>query len=323
MSCTDAMLCVAVIRIIYLLAQMSKISKTPWLKVAAKVLHGTDLAALSIVKGRMKMTDRPLQIMIGYDPRETVTWHVLAHSILARASIPITITPISLQTLQGIYTRPRNPGQSTDFTFARFLTPYLAGPGAISIFLDSDMLCLCDVKELVLMAKEDPYSDVLVVKHDYSPKKENKFLNQTQSEYPCKNWSSMMIFNGHRNACRNLTPEYVNSASPMDLHQFRWAADVGAIPVEYNHLVGEYKHNPHARIVHYTLGAPCFRMYQNCEYSREWFDELGKMTHCDDPLMENYGADLSGHSDAGSRHNQPHGLQQPDQDRDPGDDPGL
>lgn len=241
----------------------------------------------------------PLKVYIGYDPREAITYHVLAHSILTRASGPVQICPIMLSQLGELYKRERHPGQSTDFTFARFLTPYLAGPG-ISIFLDSDMLCLADIYELQKLAMEQKYSDVLVVKHDYKPREGRKFLGQTQEPYPKKNWSSMMVFNGHRIACRNLTPEYVNKATPMQLHQFEWARDVGEVPAEWNHLVGEYDPKNGVKIAHYTLGAPCFRKYQNCEYSHEWFVELGRMTYCHDPDSEgSYHDDLSGNPAAG------------------------
>ena len=91
-----------------------------------------------------------------------------------------------------------------------------------------------------------------------------------------------MVFNGHRTAVKKLTPEYVNRASGMDLHQFKWANNVGALPVEWNHLVGEYEPNPRAKIVHYTLGTPCFKDYQNCEYAFEWFQEHGAMNSCED-----------------------------------------
>lgn len=228
---------------------------------------------------------KALKVCIGFDPREAVTWHVLAHSILARASQPVQIIPVNLRNLVGTYTRPRNPGQSTEFTFARFLTPWLCDFERC-IFMDSDMLCLCDLWELVAKANENPYVDVMCVQHQYHPRPGNKFMNQSQSSYPCKNWSSMMLFNGHRSSVRKLTPDYVNRASPMELHQFQWAQDVGALSPDYNHLVGEYDPNPSARIVHYTLGAPCFRSYQNCEFAAEWFEELGRMTHCDDPILE-------------------------------------
>lgn len=245
------------------------------------------------------MTMKPLKVFIGYDGREAVTYHVLAHSILRHASAPVQICPIMLSQLPSIYWRPRNPEQSTDFTFARFLTPYLAGPGEISIFMDSDMLCLSDVHELEKLALEQTYCDVLVVKHDYRPLPGRKFLNQMQTQYPCKNWSSLMVFNGHRMPVRNLTPEVVNKASPMELHQFKWADAVGELPPEWNHLVGEYEPRLGVKIAHYTLGAPCFRAYQHCEYSQEWFEELGRMTHCSDPNEGSLHADLQRDNDEG------------------------
>lgn len=221
----------------------------------------------------------PLEIMIGYDSREVVAWHVCAHSIMSRASGPVSIIPISLSTLDGIYIREPNSGQSTEFTFSRFLTPYLAKQNMTSIFMDSDMLVLCDIYELVEQAKRQPYSDVLVVKHDYTPKTSEKFLGQKQTNYPCKNWSSLMVFNGYRSATKRLTPDYVNKASPMDLHQFKWAEAVGDLPIEYNHLVGEYEYNSDAKIVHYTLGTPCFDEFSNSQYSGEWRDEFNDMTY--------------------------------------------
>lgn len=192
---------------------------------------------------------------------------------------------MSLATLKGIFTRPRSPEQSTDFAYARFLTPWLAGSD-VSIFLDSDMLCLTDIWELYEWAKANPYMDVLVRKHDYQSSVTTKFLGQKQTNYPCKNWSSLMVFNGHRSAVRRLTPQYVGTASGMELHQFKWSDAVGDLPIEFNHLVGEFPPNSGAKIVHYTLGSPCFRQYQGCEFSNEWFEELSRMTHCDDPILE-------------------------------------
>ena len=61
---------------------------------------------------------------------------------------------------------------------------------------------------------------VQCVQHDYTPTSTVKFLNQPQTPYPKKNWSSMMIFNNAK--CTALTPDYVNSASGLELHQFKW-----------------------------------------------------------------------------------------------------
>lgn len=221
-----------------------------------------------------------LNIVIGFDRNEPIAYHVLSHSILRRASGPVSITPLYLPQLQtsGIYTRDRDPNQSTDFTYSRFLTPWIAG-GGVSLFMDSDMLCLGDICKLEDIATLNPRTDVFVVKHDYTPATTTKFLNQPQSTYDCKNWSSLMIFNGHRSAVRNLTPDYINRASAMDLHQFRWARPdgVAALHPNWNHLVGEYAPNPEAKLVHFTLGGPWFPEFADCEYAQTWREELADM----------------------------------------------
>lgn len=218
-----------------------------------------------------------LKIFIGWDKNESVAWHVLAHSIMRRASKPVLISPVMLSQIRDEFTRKRDPGQSTDFSHARFMTPHLAA-GGISVFMDCDMLCLTDITELEDIARANNYLDVLVVKHDYTPKTQSKFLGQKQEAYPKKNWSSLMVFNGHRQAVRNLTPEYINKASPMELHQFKWAKSVGGLGMEWNHLIGEYPDREDAKIVHYTIGGPWFPEYKNCDYSEEWFDEYEHMT---------------------------------------------
>ncbi len=223
-----------------------------------------------------------LTIGIGYDKRESIAFYVLAHSIMRRASRPIRILPIATSLLPD-YVRHRSPLQSTDFTYSRFLTPSLADENSISIFLDCDMLCLTDICELEDIAKQHLYTDVLVVKHDYTPQDHPKFLGQQQTFYPCKNWSSMMVFNGHRQAVKNLNAPIVNTASPMHLHQFNWATTIGSLHPAWNHLVGEYEPNPDAKIVHFTLGGPWFSGYRDCEYSKQWFDELADMLHRDQP----------------------------------------
>lgn len=226
-----------------------------------------------------------LTVCIGYDHRESIAFHVLAHSILRRASRPVAIVPLALSALPH-YVRPRSPMQSTDFTYSRFLTPSLADDNAVSIFMDCDMLCLTDICQLEDTAIANPYYDCLVVKHDYTPRDDLKFLHQPQTPYPCKNWSSLIVFNGHRSRVKSLTPDVVNTAEAMHLHQFHWAQDVGKLDPSWNHLVGEYERNPNAKIVHFTLGGPWFKGYETCEYSEQWFDELHDMLHRDSPSFD-------------------------------------
>ena len=221
-----------------------------------------------------------IQVFIGYDPREALAFSVLSYSIHARASQPVGVSPIMLSQLGGVMTRERHPLQSTDFSFSRFLTPYLSNYSGWSIFMDCDMLMLDDVASLYALCDER-YA-AMVVKHDHVPKEERKFLDQPQTAYQKKNWSSVILFNNAK--CRALTPDYVNRASGLELHQFKWLADddlIGAIPDRWNHLVGYSVPRKDASLVHYTLGGPYFDEFRDCEYSAEWRAELKEMSRVD------------------------------------------
>jgi lipopolysaccharide biosynthesis glycosyltransferase len=217
-----------------------------------------------------------IRVFIGYDAREAVAFSVLAHSIHRRASEPVAIAPVMLEQLKGVYRRERNPLQSSDFSFSRFLTPWLCGYEGWAIFMDCDQLVLEDIAKL--WALRDERFAVQVVKHHHVPKEEVKFLGEKQSKYEKKNWSSVMLMNCAR--CRVLTPEYVNTATGLELHQFKWLesdALIGEIPARWNHLVGYDAPRPDAALVHYTTGGPYFPEYEKCEYSREWFAERADM----------------------------------------------
>jgi len=210
-----------------------------------------------------------IRVFIGFDPRETVACNVLTHSILRSSSKPVAITPIMLSQLSTVLTRERHPLQSTDFSFSRFLTPYLSDYEGWSIFMDCDMLMLGDIAEL--WAMRDSRYAVQVVKHDHRPTEKKKFLGSEQVPYEKKNWSSVMIFNNAR--CRQLTPDLVNCATGLDLHQFKWLESdslIGELPGRWNHLVGYDAPDPNVALVHYTIGGPYFPAYKNCSYADRW-----------------------------------------------------
>jgi len=211
-----------------------------------------------------------LNVFIGYDRREPVAYHVLAHSILRHASIPVSIVPLKRELLGRLYTRGRGPTESTEFSLTRFLVPALSGYRGWSLFMDCDMLCKMDFALVEKQIERQGDKAVLVCKHNYTPSSKRKFLNQVQTVYPRKNWSSFMLFNNAR--CKALSAKYVNSASGLDLHRFNWIRNeqIGELPIEWNWLVGEYKHNRRAKIVHFTLGGPWFRKYRDCDYALEW-----------------------------------------------------
>jgi hypothetical protein len=221
-----------------------------------------------------------IRIFIGFDERETVAWHVLTHSILARASQPVSFTPLALNNLKGLFTRPREALQSTDFSFSRFLTPHLSGYEGWSLFMDCDMLVRRDIAEL--WALRDERYAVMCVKHDHQPKETVKFLDQPQTPYGKKNWSSVMLFNNTK--CKALTPDYVNTATGLQLHQFKWLGDdelIGALPATWNHLVGYSAPRADAANVHYTLGGPYFEEFRDCEHAQAWFAERAHSIHVD------------------------------------------
>ena len=226
------------------------------------------------------MTDDVIRIFIGYDPREAVAFSVLAHSIHIRASQPVAITPLMLSQLNGVFTRKRDPLQSTDFSFTRFLTPHLANYQGWSLFMDCDMIMLQDIAELWRL-RDNRYA-VMCVKHNHVPKEKQKFLGEKQSKYAKKNWSSVMLFNNAK--CQALTPDYVNTASGLELHQFKWLEDedlIGELPPTWNHLVSVSEPASDRALVHYTIGGPYFPEYRDCEYAAEWFAEREEMMRCD------------------------------------------
>lgn len=216
-----------------------------------------------------------INIFIGYDVKETVAYHVLSHSLLSRASEPISISPLRRDLLKPWYTRPRATNESTDFSLTRFMVPYLSGYTGYSIFMDCDMLCLTDIIDV--FSHIDGTKAVSVCQHDYVPSTERKFLNQVQSKYPRKNWSSFMVFNNA--LCKSLTPDLVNHATGLHLHRFEWIEDslIGTLPLEWNWLVGEYPSTNDPKVLHYTLGTPCFSDYAKCEYSDVWWEEYRNM----------------------------------------------
>jgi lipopolysaccharide biosynthesis glycosyltransferase len=217
-----------------------------------------------------------IRVFIGYDSAEEVAFSVLAHSIHARASMPVATAPVMLSQLKDVFQRPHNALQSTQFSFSRFLTPWLAGYEGWALFMDCDMLMLEDIAELWKL-RDERYA-VQVVKHVHVPKEDVKFLGHTQTKYEKKNWSSVMLMNCAR--CRVLTPEYVNTASGLELHQFKWlGADelIGELPSRWNHLVGYDRPRRDAAVAHFTIGGPWFEPYRDCEFADEWRREREAM----------------------------------------------
>ena len=127
--------------------------------------------------------------------------------------------------------------------------------------------------------RDDKYA-AQVVKHNHTPKEDIKFLGKAQTKYEKKNWSSVILFNNSK--CQALTKEYVNTATGLELHQFKWLGNdslIGDLPHRWNHLVDYDAHLPESQVslIHYTEGGPYFEDYKNCGYADLWFTERDRM----------------------------------------------
>jgi len=223
----------------------------------------------------------PLKIFIGWDSREDIAYQVARFSLYNRASVPIDVQPIQQyeMRLRKLYWRERDKEGATEFTVTRFLTPLLAKYDGWALFTDADFLFRCDIKELFDQA-DDKYA-VMVAKHDYVPPERIKMDHMVQHQYPRKNWSSCMLLNCGHPATKTLTPDYINSVQPSELHQLRWAKDeeIGEFDHTYNWLEGWYDmvDGEIPKIIHYTRGGPWFDDkfgWSQVDFSELWIEEM-------------------------------------------------
>jgi hypothetical protein len=199
-----------------------------------------------------------LRIFVGHDPLQPVSTTVLVHSIISRASKPVCVTPLSLKTL------PIKRRGLTEFTYSRFLVPYLCDYQGWSLFLDTDMLVLEDIAKLFELA-DDRHTIQLV---------KNKLR------------LDLILFNNAK--CRELRPAVIDDMS-RDAFGLWWASSVGALPEEWNHCVGCDDPRNDAKLVHFTQGVPFFLDTEGTEYVDEWRSELEASVHAEswESLMAN------------------------------------
>ncbi len=217
------------------------------------------------------------RVFVGYDCREPIATYVCIHSLQKHASHILPISILRLDKLQDTLHRDKHEKQSTEFAFSRFLVPYLSDFQGISLFVDSDFLFKGDIFELI--NNIDRTKAVSVVKHEYEPRSDTKFLGQKQTRYQRKNWSSFMIFNNEK--CKSLTPTLVNNATGLFLHRFKWLSDhdIGEVDLSWNYLVGEYPSQAKKPInaMHFTIGGPYFREFKHSDFAEDWFETFDEM----------------------------------------------
>jgi Glycosyl transferase family 8 len=225
-----------------------------------------------------------IPVFIGFDPREAVAYHVCANSLIRHASEPLALTPLALKNLSG-YRETHNDG-SNNFIYSRFLVPHLMKHQGWALFIDGDMLLRTDVAEL--WALRDESKAVMCVHHNYKTKTADKYLGTKNHDYPRKNWSSVVLWNCGHPANQGVTPEFVMSSTGAQLHRFTWLDDslVGELPIAWNWLPDEFGANPEAKLLHWTLGAPCFHEYAGVPMADEWHRERQLTDFCKQVVIE-------------------------------------
>ena len=204
-----------------------------------------------------------LKIFIGWDSREAECSDILAYSLRKQSSIPLEIHCLKRDELD--FARQADPLQSTEFTYTRFLVPHLCDYRGKAVFMDCDMVCLGDIKDLYELDMTN-YA-LRVVKHDYRPTATTKMDGQKQTVYPRKNWSSLMLMNCAK--LRLWTKEVVETQTGAYLHRFQDIPDeqIGDLPKTWNTLDWM---DENTKLIHYTSGGPWFERCKDHPYGAAW-----------------------------------------------------
>jgi hypothetical protein len=215
-------------------------------------------------------------VYIGYDPAEDTYFRTLAYSIKKHASEPINIVPLVQTELRraGLYYRSPKIKEgrlvdifdgkpfSTEFSFSRFLVPFLQQFSGKAIFMDSDMYVRGDIMEVFDKCKPDSDKAIWCVKHDYTQEENSiKKDDKLQQNYFRKNWSSFVLWNCENDIIkREFTVSDVNNKSGSWLHSFYWLDNdqIGSLDEEWNWLDNYSPESISAKNVHFTLGGPMF-----------------------------------------------------------------
>jgi lipopolysaccharide biosynthesis glycosyltransferase len=227
----------------------------------------------------------PIPVFVGYDPREAIAYHTCVNSIIRHATQPVAIVPVALNLFQDY--KETHGDNSNHFVYTRFLVPHLMSFTGWAIFIDGDMVLRDDIVKLWNLRLEG-YYDVMVVKHDYKTRMTEKYMGAKNEDYPRKNWSSVILWNCGSWPNRRLTPEFVQKATGAELHRFTWITDdrIGELPAEWNWLPDEYGVNPDAKLLHYTLGTPCFHEFADTPQATEWHRERILTEYCQQRVMK-------------------------------------
>lgn len=193
-----------------------------------------------------------LRVFIGFDDRQAVSFHVLAHSLLEHTSIPLQIIPLKLETL------PLRRAGLTPFTWSRFLVPWLCAFEGEALFLDADILCTGDIADIAVF-----------------PNMKGGWAVAACNTKPQYERAAVMYFNCAHPDNAKLTPEFIETTAEP-LHMINWTPQVQWLANRWNLLVGyddpAWCKGKIPTLIHYTKGVPAWPETANCDYADHWID---------------------------------------------------
>ena len=195
-----------------------------------------------------------LNVFIGFDERQRVSYTTLAASIYETSSSPVSITPLILRTL------PITRRGLTPFTFSRFLVPWLCNFQGTAVFMDADMLLVSDINEV---------TEKMSAEHAVGVVKSIAKFEQT----------SFMVFNCQHESHKILTPEYIQETSD-ELHGLSWVdkANILDLDPKWNQLIGYQPTDSSSGNLHYTMGIPAYEETATCDHRDLWEAQLKSAT---------------------------------------------
>jgi len=207
-----------------------------------------------------------LRLFCGWDEREAAGFHAFAHSVIEKTTLSVSIIPLRADNQRD---------GSNRFTYSRFLVPYLCDFQGFALWMDgADMIANADLADLWDL--RSGWYAVQVAKHDYKTAHATKYvgteMETENSDYPRKNWSSVILWDCAHYGNRCLTPEFVTEHDGAFLHRFAWLPDerIGELSLDWNWLTSEYGTNANAKVLHFTAGTPNIRAYRSSPHAQLW-----------------------------------------------------
>jgi hypothetical protein len=187
------------------------------------------------------------RVFVGFDERQPVAYNVLQHSLHRYARGRVQVEPLMLDKL------PMERRGLTQFTYSRFIVPYLCDYQGTAIFMDADVVVNGDIAELAAQADGESCIQVMKEQHKFE-------------------WASVMLFNCDK--CRILTPEYIDDPANK-LLELNFGP-IGEFSPEWNHCVNRME-AAEAKLYHFTEGIPLWDEVRGSPLDQIWLDEYADM----------------------------------------------